>query len=401
MQPSLTSVPAARDEHLILGRSLQGPKAPWPLVNFSEVTEVTDCNGGPGKRSQAVSFLSEGKDTSQSHSRKRLKPDDQRDDDSGDEDQKKAPLKRDAGFDMDPTQPKLFACPYYKLDPIKYLNCFKRFHLKRVKDVKQHLHRKHSVTELYCPTCWRTFEGRPERDDHIIKRSCSPRDQPTADPDVMTPEQQRLIAKRTDSGLDEPKQWFGIWKILFPQKDEPKSPYLGTELQEVIGTVRQYWRAHCHSIISNARQRSSGSESSTIEEFETMSAAERGIHHFSAEVLTDTMEILLDRFNADTRERGKECSRSPPLQEAAPLHSSPSKIETENENCIVLSQGLRNNVEFHGPDSYESVPIEEEIKDLIPVAETDSAVPLDVNWPDNIDFDFGDFLDSSFHPMSS
>ncbi|KAI8215536.1 hypothetical protein K4K52_006297 [Colletotrichum sp. SAR 10_76] len=148
------------------------------------------------------------------------------------------------------TQQRFLACPYYKLDPIKYLNCFKRFHLKRIKDVKQHLNRKHSASELYCPTCWRTFINRVERDSHVTSRTCSIQDQPPVDGDIMNPDQQKAIAKR-DIGPHEAEQWYNIWRILFPGKDEPESPYLGTELQEVIRTVRQYWKANRQNIVSN------------------------------------------------------------------------------------------------------------------------------------------------------
>ncbi|KAK2742721.1 hypothetical protein CKAH01_18458 [Colletotrichum kahawae] len=277
-------------------------------------------------------------------------------DEESDDDDRKRPLSRQDPWDESrDSEPKPFACPYYKLDPLKYLNCFKRFTLKRVKDVKQHLNRKHSIIELYCPICWRTFGGPTQRDQHIVSRSCDPRDQPSADLGLMTPEQQNLITRRTDSGLDESKQWFGIWRILFPGAEVPKSPYLGTELQEMIGMVRTYWKENSRSIISNARQLRFGAGSTTINEFQTMTADEKDIHAFTAEVLTDTMNILLDQFDAETRDRGRECSNLPSLQEDASV---------QNQNST----------------SNEFLPNQGGINDSILGSEMDSIGPLDIDW---------------------
>ncbi|TDZ31465.1 hypothetical protein C8035_v001368 [Colletotrichum spinosum] len=182
------------------------------------------------------------------------------------------------------------------MDPIKHLNCFKRFKLKRVKDVKQHLNRKHAAPENYCPRCWTIFEGRAQWDAHTRSTTCSGSAQRSEQLDVMTPGQQRDVAKRTDSILTEPDQWFSIWKILFPEKEAPQSPYLGTEMQEIIWTVQHCWAANSHQIVKDlvaARRRvpPSGEFSVAVSGNEVI--GDGGIHQYTKEVLTDAMNMLL------------------------------------------------------------------------------------------------------------
>ncbi|KAK2030826.1 hypothetical protein LX32DRAFT_651310 [Colletotrichum zoysiae] len=147
---------------------------------------------------------------------------------------------------------KVFACPYFKRDPVRHLKCFMRFKLKRVKDVKQHLYRKHSFPEHCCPLCWATFDRRSDYDNHIRKRSCEAREMPGEYGDFMTVDQKKAISKRTDSGPDEHRQWYNVWKVLFPDEDQPASPYLkSTELEELIPIVRWFWKKNSSDIVSN------------------------------------------------------------------------------------------------------------------------------------------------------
>ncbi|KAF4484899.1 hypothetical protein CGGC5_v007277 [Colletotrichum fructicola Nara gc5] len=64
----------------------------------------------------------------------------------------------DSGRKRDKTSSALedeerFACPYFKSDRVKHINCL-HFQLKRVKDVKQHIFRKH---DFHCDTCYEVF----------------------------------------------------------------------------------------------------------------------------------------------------------------------------------------------------------------------------------------------------
>lgn len=268
-------------------------------VNLNTATQVAEHNGGSQTEKRPMTSEDIASDGSRPQNKRRKVSDG--DEHGSDDDVSNRTCAKKEHTTIPSTQQRFLACPYYKLDPIKYLNCFKRFHLKRIKDVKQHLNRKHSASELYCPTCWRTFINRVERDSHVTSRTCSIQDQPPVDGDIMNPDQQKAIAKR-DIGPHEAEQWYNIWRILFPGKDEPESPYLGTELQEVIRTVRQYWKANRQNIVSNilsSRQTNPEASTSTTSLFENMNSAE-SINEFSKEVLLDTMHILLDHFEKET-----------------------------------------------------------------------------------------------------
>jgi len=57
-----------------------------------------------------------------------------------------------------------FACPFFKKDVVRYHTCGER-ELKRIKDVKQHLERRHYI-RYYCPRCWLKWN------DHLRASSC-------------------------------------------------------------------------------------------------------------------------------------------------------------------------------------------------------------------------------------
>lgn len=130
---------------------------------------------------------------------------------------------------------QLLACPFSKLDGNRYHGCLK-FELRRVKDVKQHISRKHSTPEFYCPRCWHTFPDRVRRDEHVRVASCEMKPAP---PFEGISDQQREQLKRTvNRGATTVQQWYDVWDILFPGKDRPSSIYLGNFMEETLGYIR-------------------------------------------------------------------------------------------------------------------------------------------------------------------
>lgn len=153
----------------------------------------------------------------------------------------------------DGTRP--FACPFYKKDPYNHIEC-KKYTLVRVRDVKQHLHRRHSQPALYCPSCYQTFSSPPYRDDHIRSRSCRSRSPPTMDGlNGISPEAQRLLGHRVDRSLTPYDQWYCIWEILFPGEPRPRDPYLGTLFEENFDMMRNLWTQEGYDIVRELLQR--------------------------------------------------------------------------------------------------------------------------------------------------
>ncbi|KAK3309313.1 uncharacterized protein B0T15DRAFT_319 [Chaetomium strumarium] len=85
---------------------------------------------------------------------------------------------------------KFLACPFGKLDPNKYWECF----LKRITTisyVKQHLSRKHTP-DFFCPRCYTIFAQEPVYETHVLAAACSRG--PSARLDGISPHQSRQLS---------------------------------------------------------------------------------------------------------------------------------------------------------------------------------------------------------------
>ncbi|KZL64216.1 hypothetical protein CI238_00613 [Colletotrichum incanum] len=368
-------------------------------VDLSGAHNVTNCAGEPIVTSGHLTVPSSAsvRSISQSSSgRKRIKKENDTGNDSDDDDFRKTNTKRDTGgnFELPPT--KFFACPYFKRDPVKHLKCFMRFKLKRVKDVKQHLYRKHSLSEHYCPLCWATFDRRSDYDDHIRKQSCQQQAMPEKYGDFMTVDQKKAISRRTDSGLNEHEQWYNVWRVLFPNEDKPSSPYLkSTEFEELIPIVRWFWRKNSTSIVTDllsspqAVTIAEAANTSYIGNNQVMGQDEDE----DARKLTETMDVLLDRVEESIQSFRRYGSPSPPSSVLAPspLLSEGSVLERTEDS---LAPSVIPKIEVNELQSNRNTPQ--------PLAvETPSGIPETDFW----DYDvFGmsptDFSGSCEYPES-
>ncbi|KLU86879.1 hypothetical protein MAPG_05886 [Magnaporthiopsis poae ATCC 64411] len=143
---------------------------------------------------------------------------------------------------------RYLACPFYKHDASAHMDCA-RFRLRRVRDVKQHLHRCHS-RHMQCPVCGDEFRDSPLLETHIRKRKCR---EPPGGFRIqgVTALQGKLLSRRVKRKAGEESQWFGIWDILFPRQARPKSPYLANELDEFVNTVRHMWQRQRRDIVDS------------------------------------------------------------------------------------------------------------------------------------------------------
>ncbi|KAK0639791.1 hypothetical protein B0T16DRAFT_395454 [Cercophora newfieldiana] len=150
-----------------------------------------------------------------------------------------------------------FACPFYRRDPLRYMDCI---HLKltRVRDVKQHIQRKHSVPAYCCPICHQRFNSAAQRDDHIRERKCIP--QPRDSPESPDSAALDRLKSRFDRCLPPVDQWHTIWNILFPGQPKSTSPYLGSLIEESIDILRGFWQQEGGLIISSVLRRTERAE---------------------------------------------------------------------------------------------------------------------------------------------
>lgn len=141
-----------------------------------------------------------------------------------------------------------FPCPFFKRDPNKYCGCLP-FRLTRIKDVKQHLYRKHSKSNSYCPRCWLTFDTTDERDRHARSASCTLRSDALFD--GITDQQKRLFRNYGSRGKPVEDQWFEIWDILFPGLPRPVSPYAGNNMEEAVSSVQVFWNGSRDDVMAS------------------------------------------------------------------------------------------------------------------------------------------------------
>ncbi|KAF5539222.1 hypothetical protein FNAPI_10893 [Fusarium napiforme] len=106
---------------------------------------------------------------------------------------------------------KAFVCPYFRLDPVRHIECLSR-KLYRIQDVKQHLYRRHYMT----------------RD-----KSSDAKDN-TRGVNIRT---QSILKLRLDRRLSPERQWHKIWETLFNLKLPREGPYLGNSKEEIVGSM--------------------------------------------------------------------------------------------------------------------------------------------------------------------
>lgn len=144
-----------------------------------------------------------------------------------------------------------WACPFYKNDASSNLSC-RKFELKRIVDVRQHLRRHHPPVR--CLRCFASFTSKGERDDHIRQNSCvAGRSDITSD---MPKDVWDMIALRGQSergNNDGERRWYNIWEILFPDDPHPESPYVGSEFSERLSnsSVTFQSRGHMQRLLVN------------------------------------------------------------------------------------------------------------------------------------------------------
>lgn len=141
----------------------------------------------------------------------------------------------------------LFACPFSKRHPVAHKRCY-RFHLKRIRDVKQHLRRRHH-NPIYCPVCRRVFDDEDARDRHVIARTCSPNSMPVVH--GITEAQKKKLGERCTTGVSEEDQWFLVFDIVFPGCARPKSPYVNPLLTEELRSFQDFQASEGPQIVTD------------------------------------------------------------------------------------------------------------------------------------------------------
>jgi len=152
------------------------------------------------------------------------------------------------------------ACPFYKFDPRSHHDC-RGFTLRRVKDIKQHIQRKHTMLpepEFHCGLRLRTFDAEEhkaahqqhQQDPHHA-RACPPR--PGRRLRVITGEQTEKLKGYLGRGKPIYEQWYDVWDILFPGERRPRTIHLDSISNSWEGRMkmlRRVWETHRSEILA-------------------------------------------------------------------------------------------------------------------------------------------------------
>lgn len=120
------------------------------------------------------------------------------------------------------------ACPYLMHDPSEHSRCAIHV-LARIKDVKQHLARRHMLP-IYCPRCFGQFSTEDDRDEHVQQPICTRSEERR--PSGITAAQKARLERRLEEAQTVDEQWFEIWDILFPEAPRPISIRLRRQTAE-------------------------------------------------------------------------------------------------------------------------------------------------------------------------
>ncbi|KAI3396473.1 hypothetical protein diail_12093 [Diaporthe ilicicola] len=144
------------------------------------------------------------------------------------------------------------ACPFQKLDSHKHHDCLK-YALHRIKDVKQHVYRRHKHPDYYCARCFEVFKNADTRDEHTRRASCNNRDAHAFE--GISDEQKNRLNKSSSRALDTQGQWFEMWDIIFPDEKRPRSAWVGSYMEEMAPLLRSLWKNKKSSIMKQVLNR--------------------------------------------------------------------------------------------------------------------------------------------------
>ncbi|KAM6532805.1 hypothetical protein FALCPG4_005855 [Fusarium falciforme] len=197
----------------------------------------------PSKSQRPNSHYDEGTNGTAKTDKKRKRDSPERDDDDFD-DSGRGGGRPNSGKrrkdEEEESEKNKFACPFYKNDP-------QAFRASRtcvgpgwssVHRVKEHIFRRHMLSDTQCHDCMEDFETHVALDEHL-ETPC--RLKPPLKPHGINKKQEGQLRSRKmyQKSLDEEEKWRAIYKIIFPDAQGIPSPYYEPEVPEFPDYYRQ------------------------------------------------------------------------------------------------------------------------------------------------------------------
>lgn len=249
---------------------------------------VIHCQGNDSTEQHQLHGSEDSQDAGHGHSKRSLSVDDDSLNSGASPITGRKPPKRCRAGGVN--RERTLACLFYKRNQIQHIDCLQHT-LRRVKDVKQHLWRKHRQPQLYCPTCYEVFTERLHHDSHIQARTCSRREHPVWD--GLSENLRDELSRRVDAGISEEEQWFSVWDIVFPGVERPRTAYLGGPLEELIEMLREYWGSSGQEVISTVLDQRGLPDWHMLSE-------ERDLAILLPQLLWELISTILDQFLMST-----------------------------------------------------------------------------------------------------
>ncbi|CCT72124.1 uncharacterized protein FFB20_10441 [Fusarium fujikuroi] len=140
-----------------------------------------------------------------------------------------------------------FACPFYRKDPVRFLECM-NLRLVSISIVKQHLKRRHAASPGPDSSGYQeSFALSTVSRNHITKASHA--QGKAEDIDSIPPDKLEALKLRSDRRISSTDQWHEIWVLLFGESDITPKPLLDGVVKEMTGIIRDIWSKDGNQIV--------------------------------------------------------------------------------------------------------------------------------------------------------
>ncbi|KAF5710541.1 hypothetical protein FMUND_9466 [Fusarium mundagurra] len=132
-----------------------------------------------------------------------------------------------------------FACPFYRKDPLRFLECM-NVRLVSIPIVKQHLKRRHAANpDPDGSGCQEDHAFSTVSGDYKTEANCAQGN--TEDLDIIPPKVLDALKRRSDRRMSSTDQWHDIYVLLFGESHITPKPLLDGVVKEMTSIIRDIW----------------------------------------------------------------------------------------------------------------------------------------------------------------
>ncbi|KAF4415730.1 hypothetical protein FACUT_13129 [Fusarium acutatum] len=146
-----------------------------------------------------------------------------------------------------------FACPFYRKDPLRFLECM-NLRLVSISIVKQHLKRRHATNPDPDGSGYQEGFGLSTVSrDHNTEVNCAQGN--AEDLDIIPPKVLDALKRRSNRRMSSTDQWHDIYVLLFGESDITPKPLLDGVVKEMTAIIRDIWSKDGDQIVAKHIQK--------------------------------------------------------------------------------------------------------------------------------------------------